>query len=358
MLHRDGKGNISRPMSTEGWFWLDELHAASNAGLIKKGSVAKIRKWIRYVPCDCPPPMRNIAGLYEKRLAVGKTSPLGKAAKLVYNSGYGKFAQSEGLNPIFGNAIYASRITSGCRRMILDAIATHPYGKADVAMVATDAVYFLHEHPTLPVSRKLGEWDYKRRTNLTLFKPGVYWDDTTRERIASGQNPNFKARGFKASDFTKALNSIDDEFRGWDAIPDAEMAKLNGAKMALPDIRAKTGWHWPTVKFTPSFMMITALQALQRNKWDLAGKVMDETTVKPLEQNADPFTKRDKIVRENYHGRMIYRSFPRGVTFEPSVPYQKRFGMEDPWSDEARAQWGETMEGRMTDILAWILNGD
>jgi hypothetical protein len=364
MLHRE-RGQISRPMSTEGWFWWDELQSARRAGLIKaldnkdkKEFGQKIEKWIQYVPCDCPPPMANIANLYGKRLAVGKTSPLGKAAKLVYNSAYGKFAQSEGMNPLFGNAIYASRITAGCRMMILDAIATHPYGKADVAMVATDAVYFLHEHPTLPLSDELGEWEHEERTNLTLFKPGVYWDDKTRQRIADGENPNFKARGFKASDFIESLSRIDEEFKTWDKFTDEEIIKLNNSAQVLPGIFGKTKWHWPAVKFVPSFVMITAVQALQRNNWELAGHVQVGEDAKPIEQNSDPFTKRQKLRRENYKGRAIYRSLPLGVTFEPSEPYDKRFGMDDPWSDEAKAEWGETQEGRMMDILAWILNGD
>jgi len=361
MLHRE-KGQISRPMSTEGWFWWDELKAARRAGLIKrldnkdtKEFGQRIEKWCQYEPCDCPPPMANIAGLYEKRLAVGKTSPLGKAAKLVYNSSYGKFAQSEGLNPLFGNAIYASRITSGCRTMILDAIASHPMGKADVAMVATDAVYFLHEHPTLPVSSKLGEWDYKARTNLTLFKPGVYWDDVTRQRIIDGENPNFKARGFRASDFIAALGRIDYEFAAWDQITDKEIERLNLSDQSVPGVFAKTKWHWPAVTFTPSFVMTTALQALQRNKWEIAGRVQTGEDAKPVEQNSDPFTKRNKLRRDEYDGRQIYRSYPKGVTFQP---YDKHFGMDDPWSDEARAQYGETQEGRIGDILSWIFNGD
>jgi len=364
MLHRE-RGQISRPLSTEGWFWWHELQAARRVGLIKaldnkdtKEFGQKIQKWIRYVPCDCPPPMANIAKLYEKRLEVGKTSPLGKAAKLVYNSAYGKFAQSEGLNPLFGNAIYASLITAGCRTMILDAIASHPNGKADVAMVATDAVYFLHPHPTLPVSSKLGEWDYKARTSLTLFKPGVYWDDIVRERIRDGKNPNFKARGFKASDFVAALGRVDAEFAGWDDIPTEELDRLNKTDTSVPGIDAKSRWHWPSVEFVPSFIMTTAVQALQRNKWETAGLVQDATTAKPVTQDSDPHTKRRKLVRDLYNGRTVYRSQPKGVSFQPSEPYEKRFGMDDPWSDEAKAEWGETQEGRMMDILAWILNGD
>jgi hypothetical protein len=359
MLHREN-GAISRPMATEGWFWFDELLAAQRAKLIKKldnRGKQQVQKWVQYVPCDCPPPMANIAGLYLKRLEVGKTSPLGKAAKLVYNSGYGKFAQSEGLNPIFGNAIYASRITSGTRTMILDAISSHPYGKADVAMVATDAVYFLHPHPTLAISSALGEWDYAPRTNLTLFKPGVYWDDKVRRRIADGQNPNFKARGFRASDFVASLDRIDHEFRAWDDIPTESLPSLNAPSIA--GFRVATALRlWPSVEFTPSFVMTTALQALQRNKWETAGRVQGIDDAMPVKQDSDPWQKRTGLRRENYHGRQIYRSMPHVFKNGPSEPYEKHFGMDDPWSDEYKAQLGETQEGRIMDVLSWILNGE
>lgn len=354
MLHRE-RGGISRPMMTEGWFWLHELKAGERAGLIKRKWESE--KWVQYVACECAPPMRNIAGLYQKRLDVGKSSPLGKAAKLVYNSGYGKFAQSEGLNPVFGNPIYASLITAGCRTMILDAISSHPYGKADVAMVATDAVYFLHPHPTLPISNKLGDWDYQSRQNLTLFKPGVYWDDTTRQRIADGENPNFKARGFKANDFVSALGRIDREFEEWDRIDDKTLDKLGRSEQGLPGLYLKSKINWPSVKFTPSFVLTSALQALMWNKWELAGRVQGSDTAKPLEQNSDPHMKRQRLYRDQYHGRTIYRTMPHDFKIDPSEPYEKRFGMEDPWSEESKAQYGETTEGNLMDVLAWILNG-
>lgn len=357
MLHREN-GAISRPMQTAGWYWLDELEAAQKAKLIKRldnRGKQQVQKWVQYVPCDCPPPMANIAGLYQKRLEVGKTSPLGKAAKLVYNSGYGKFAQSEGLNPIFGNPIYASRITSGCRTQILNAISTHPIGKADVAMVATDAVYFLHPHPGLNISSALGDWDYALRTNLTLFKPGVYWDDKTRQRIADGENPNFKARGFKAGDFIDSLGRIDNEFRSWDQLPGLQRIPTGSDSSSL-GIERKSQINWPAVKFTPNFVLTSALQALMWNKWDLAGRVQDASTAKPVTQDADPWTKRHGLRRETYNGRQIYRSMPHTFKSEPSEPYDKRFGMDDPWSEESKAAMGETQEGRIMDILAWILN--
>jgi len=344
-------------MGTEGWFWWDELQAAQASKLIKRLDNAgrqQVMRWVKYEPCDCPPPMAGVQGLYQKRLDVGKTSPLGKAAKLVYNSKYGKFAQSVG-DPIFGNPVYASRITSGCRTMILNAIATHPKGKANVAMVATDAVYFLDPHPALPLSERLGEWDHIVRHNLTLFKPGVYWDDKAREAIANGESPHFKARGFKASDFVANISRVDTEYRQWDI----SLPKPNGFGI-FPD------GAWPKVDFTPSFTMVTALQALRRNNWESAGAVA--TDPMPLVQNSNPYMKRAGLLRENYQGRTIYRSEPHygmwmnsdigTLDWTPSVPYTKRFGMDDPWSDEYKEQQGVTPDGSIVDILAWVLMGE
>lgn len=344
MLHRDSDGGISRPQATEGWFWWDELQTANACGLVKRldnRGKQQVQRWVRYEPCDCLPPMRGIRGLYQKRLDVGKTTPLGKAAKLVYNSDYGKFAQSVG-EPIYGNPVYASRITSGCRTQILRAIATHPNGKASLTMVATDAVYFMSPHPGLTVSDHLGEWDYKIRRNLTLFKPGVYWDDDAREKISQGRSPHFKARGFKAADFIHSITRIDNEYTAW----------ADGPR------------SWPRVSFTPSFSMTTALQALRQNAWERAGRV---TQGVELVQDSDPRSKRTGLYRDTYaDGRQIWRSRPHygmissmgELMWAPSAPYEKRFGMADPWSDEYKGQLGIIEDGNIVDILAWILKGE
>lgn len=344
MLHRHPSGNILRPLATEGWFWWDELQAAQRAGLVKtlhaRGRQQLLR-WVRYEPCLCPPPIRNVSTLYQKRLEVGKDTPLGKSAKLVYNSMYGKFAQSLG-EPVYANPVYASRITSGCRKQILDAMATHPGGLREVAMVATDAVYFLSPHPHLHVSSSLGDWDTKTKRNLTLFKPGVYWDDATRDSINQGNVASFKARGFKASDFSAALSKVDKEFNLWE------------------DMATPTGW--PQVEFKASFAMVSALQALRRNDWTLAGRV---STGVDLLQDSDPFTKRVGLYRDVIDGRQVYRSSPHYGMNEgagrpewiPSMPYEKRFGMEDPFSDEYREQFGITEDGTVYDVLAWTLGG-
>lgn len=351
MLHRDSAGRIFRPHATEGWFWWDELKAAQRAGLVKRldnRGKQQVQRWVRYEPCDCPCPMRNVRGLYQRRLDVGKTSPLGKAAKLVYNSDYGKFAQSIG-EPIFGNPVYASRITSECRRMILDAIASHPKGKADVSMVATDAVYFNTPHPGLSISEALGEWDHTVRTNLTLFKPGVYWDDETRRKISEGGSPHFKARGFRAADFVSSITRVDREYERWGDLPEASLANQD--------------FRWPAVQFRTSFAMTTALQALRQRDWSRAGRVSEGT---PLVQDSDPYAKRSGLYREEYDGRTIYRSDlhwcmnqPEGwLEWIPSTPYDKGFGMNDPWSDEYKSQLGINEDGYIADILSWILQGE
>jgi len=357
MLHRDAAGQIFRPMATEGWFWWDEIQAAESAGLVKRldnRGKQSVQRWVSYEPCDCPPPLRNVDTLYGRRLEIGKKSPSGKAAKLVYNSMYGKFAQSVG-EPIYGNPVYASRITAMCRTQILRAIGSHPHGKADVAMVATDGIYFLHPHPGLKVSTALGDWEYKIRSNLTLFKPGVYWDDETRQRISQGQRANFKARGFNAADFALSITRIDAEFERW--------REGSAEKDSSGNNR-----QWPNVEFIPSFSMITALQALRRGKWELAGRVTDQNTGKGVVQDSNPVNKREGVYRDEYQGRVVFRSKSYGgmqwngetgqMEWVQSYPYSKRFGDEDPWSEESKQQWGENPDGTVGDQFGWILKGE
>lgn len=326
--YRDGDGNISRPLVTEGWYWQHEIYAAMQADII---SGFDIYDSVTYSPCDCALPFREVADIYALRLQVGKKTPLGIACKLVPNSLYGKFAQSIG-NPKYGNPIYASLITSLCRTMILEAIASHPKGKPDVVMVATDGVYFRTPHPTLTLSADLGSWEAGIRRNICLFKPGVYWDDKTRECIRLGQAPIFKARGVSARDFGSQLEKIDQAF------------------MAMRDFHSLTSW--PEVEFNISFAMVSATQALARGKWDTAGTLINEPTAK---QSSNPSKKRSAWYWEDD----ILRSKPPiNYPFEPSHPYEKRFGLDDPWSLESQSESGETPEGYVAELWKQLLFQD
>jgi len=346
MLHRDNHGRILRPMATEGWFWWHELKAAEHAGFVKSLSRTgrqAVLKWVSYTPCECPPPMADVAELYEHRLHVGKKSPSGKACKLCYNSMYGKFAQSVG-EPVYGNAVYASLITSGTRTQIIQAIGSHPGGLSDVLMVATDGVYFLSPHPGLEVGEALGTWEHTTKKNLTLFKPGVYWDDATRNRILLGESPGFKARGFRAVDFVQQIEQVDEAFRAWNEMTSRQ---LSSAEV------------WPKVAFASSFAMTTALQALRQGDWGRAGRV---ATGVRLEQDSNPSSKRDGLYRDDTDRGALYRSMPHYGLYDnewvPSTPYERRFGMEDPWSEEYKTQFGVTPDGDLGEILAWLLKGE
>lgn len=374
MLFRDMDHSILRPSALRGTFWQHELEAAMRAGLIDR---IECYEWMTYEPCDCFPPMRRVANLYEKRLAVGKNTPLGKALKLIYNSKYGKFAQSIG-DPPYANPIYASLITAGCRSMILDAIATHPDKSKAVAMVATDGIYFLSPHPGIeaeierfiaanPGKKKddrLGMWERSDKMNLTLFKPGVYWDDKAREAIAAGDKPTFKARGVRAADFAPIIKEIDQEFASWDG--------------TLPVSKEQ----WPARTFRLGFSMISAKQALARGsadedspenraqiareRWKLCGLVSEVTMTHSswpgskrvtAEYNGHSFPACSMRELGEYDGR-IYRSKPHSL--KPSrdgkpawsLPYDKAFGATAMYENGKldQEEYGLTPDGLVRDL--------
>lgn len=336
MPHRNSDGSICRPDVTEGWYWLDELEASRSAGFIDK---IHWKEWVGYEACGCPPPFATITELYQKRLEHGKNSPIGKSSKLVYNSGYGKFAQSIG-QPQFGNAIYASLITKGCRRLILEAISSHPLGPASVAMVATDAVFFTTRHTGLPLSDKLGEWDYTHRKNLTIFKPGVYWDDETRRQITRGDKPKFKARGINAQQFAGQIWLVDTWYDSWH---DGDGSSVT----------------WPDVQFQSGFSMVSCLQALVRNKWNTAGRIQDVT----LFHTSNPYRKRNGIRWDQEY--KVWRSDVLNRRYDwanedwedvVSMPYRKSFGFEDPFSDESREEFGVTEDGLVGNSYKSLFN--
>jgi hypothetical protein len=325
MLHRDNSGNISRPGQTEGWYWLDELDASARA----LGSSWVARETWSYQPCGCPPPLGEVSDIYALRQRVGKNTPLGIACKLIPNSLYGKFAQSVG-TPEYGNPLYASRITSGCRRMILNAISSHPDKERGVLMVATDGVYFRTPHPYLPIGPELGYWSVEEKRDLCLFKPGVYWDDQAREKITAGEAPVFKARGVNARDFGAAIGEVDRLFR---LLADGTPSHI----------------EWPTVEFPVSFSMVTALQALQRNNWDAAGTLVKEPMAR---QSSDPSLKRS---RWHWEGGLLRSRPAENEPYQASKAYEKRFGMDDPFSDESMEAAGISPDGYPGDLWKEVL---
>lgn len=324
--YRREDGRVLRPRHTEGWYWQHEMDAARRAKLIDEVTYLE---WWQYNGCDHEPPLRQLEGLYESRLRVGKDTPEGKAFRLVYNSVYGKFAQSEG-EPVFANPFYASLITAGCRTAILEAIASHPQRSKAVAMVATDGVYFISRHPVLDslVSESLGAWSHSEKHNLCLFKPGVYWDDVARDAIAAGEAPRFKSRGINAADFGQSISAVDAMFSMWGE------SWLPGMPPGRED--------WPSVEFRARFSQISVKQALSWTEEmpeakkisvykNLAGRVQEGKTLK---QDSWPDVKRNpqSLYRDDM-GLWRSKPWPGGPHWPASAPYDKRFGMDSDDTD-------------------------
>lgn len=323
MPYRTKTGNILRPHSVKGWYWAHEVEASSRAGLI---SEVAVEQWVSYKACTCPPPFDpadiGITRMYNLRLEVGKNTPAGKAFKLVYNSAYGKTAQSIG-TPKFANPIYASLITAGCRTLILDAIASHPDKSSAVSMVATDGVYFFRPHPSLNIDgSQLGAWDETPKTGMTQFMPGVYWDDKTRELIGVGKAPSLKSRGVSARALAPQIAAIDTQFREY-----------------------SPGDAFPGITFPLGFNMVSSKLAVRRNNWQSAGYV-DHAATRTI--SCDPSTKRipDAYVDGNLIRTPVYDI---GSTGLDTTPYKRQFGF-DPELDgvdrDGRALltfWQETL---------------
>lgn len=332
MPHRTKQGNILRPHETKGWYWQHELEASKRAGLI---DTIAIEEWVSYLACECPPPFNpediGIEQMYKLRLLAGKNSPEGKAFKLVYNSSYGKTAQSIG-SPKYSNPVYASLITAGCRTLILEAIASHSDGPSACTMVATDGVYFTSRHVGLPLDvERLGAWDETFKPGMTQLMPGVYWDDETRKRIGVGASVKMKSRGVNARDLAKQIEHLDELFY------EGHLALLDGRE-----------YTWPTIEFTVQFQMASAKLALQRGKWDTAGKV-EHGSIRRI--SANPESKRNPLAYRSTDGSGITRTSPYGCAPTlASHAYEKTFGYVD-WSDEYVERDGRDPNAYFRDLL-------
>jgi hypothetical protein len=302
-LHRNLLGRVFRPQTSRGWFWRFELEAAIAAGTVDRYSV---EQRLTYLPCDCSPPLSEIAALYADRLSIGKKTPEGRGFRLIMNSTYGKTAQSVG-TPKYANPVYASLITAKCRTMILEAIASHPHGTHDLLMVATDGVYFRTPHPTIGVTKDtLGTWDATTHDNLTLFLPGMYWDESTRQAIAAGERPKVKSRGINAEDFARCLHELDRQFLALSN----DLSSGKGVK------------NWPSLTSHLTFAMVSAKQALARGTWGTCGHV-DYDAVRVL--SSDPETKRSTAFLACEDGVIRSEAFSEPAELE-STPYDRYFG--------------------------------
>jgi len=313
---REPNGSVSFPRELTGWYWEHEIVAAKEA---KLATYVKYLEWVDYEPCGCPPPMSTVAEAYQERLAVGKNTPHGKALKLIINSLYGKYAQSIGL-PTYACSLYASYITSRCRTLILDSIATHPVGARAVAKIATDGVYFTSRHPSLSLTNKLGDWDETTYENMSFFLPGVDWDDKTREMIVEGKgltSSTIRSRGVSAQKLADNINRIDPQ---WDALRDWLKDQPQPVAIAdcydrMPTYTVNLGWGYVTPKL-----------AAARGKWENCG-VSEFNQERVL--SGSPHTKRSSVYydKKGFIRSVPYRAMGKLLESNPeSTYYDKLFG--------------------------------
>jgi hypothetical protein len=345
--HRRKNGNILRPKITRGWYWLDEIEASIRAGLVEEYTV---HEWAWFDPCQCSKPFTDIQVMYDKRLAVGKNTSQGKAIKLTNNSDYGKFAQNVGSAP-YGNWFYASRITASCRIQILDAISAHAGGPDSVLMVATDGICFDSPHGTLPISKKLGEWEETEYTNLTLVKPGVYYHLEGKEAVLQA-----KTRGVPKAGLIACIEQIDKQFRSWHERQRFPGELADGPQgTVIETLKIRTIYGWPYFDVPVNFRMTSCSQALNMGKWDKAGEVENNFY---LRQDCDPHEKRsgqswnhaksrlDSYVHERTES---IQTTPYGAAEYPE-PTDWGYGLDGPVINEVSEVLGVL---RDPDSLEW-----
>jgi hypothetical protein len=328
-LHRRKDGTIARPSQTRGVRWLHELRAGVEAHTIDS---VQLHRVLIITPreCGCDALSAGIPEIYKKRLEVGKNTAHGKAFKLIYNSAYGKQAQSIG-SPKFSNPLSASFITSHCRTQILTAIATHPSGTSDLLMIATDGLYFRSPHPTLSISpTELGKWDEVCKNRLTIVMPGVHYDDAGRTAASSGTYAKLRSRGIPGAGLAAAIGSLDQGF-----------ARL----LEDPNDPSK----WPVLDIPIRFQVQSPTSALAQNNWGKAGAVSRDVERK---LSTDPSSKRVgpsggtlfATGREPYVQDGLVRTFPYEVIGGgQSTPYDRSFGMTDRDMDMGMSPDGDLL---------------
>jgi hypothetical protein len=162
---RNEAGNICYPETGTGWYWSPELISARNAGT----TLTPHEVYVYESHCDCEP-FSWVKDVYQMRQNLGKDDKQGLALKLVLNSLYGKMAQSVG-HPKYANPIWAGIITSTTRAQLVDASAKY---EQHVLMFATDGIATDIPIPELPISGKLGEWQYEEHESMFIVQPGLY----------------------------------------------------------------------------------------------------------------------------------------------------------------------------------------
>jgi hypothetical protein len=324
--YRESTGLIKRPLRVSGLYFQHEVAAAREAGLIE---TEEIDFWYEYIPCDCPPPFASIRTFYRLRQQYAKGTIGNRVLRIMPSVVYGKLCQSAG-EPKYAHPLYASLITSLCRTEMLKAIASDPRKGSDLVRVAQDAVYFRHPRD-LKLSDNLGDWAVTEHENLTLFYPGIYWDDKVRALIAEGQKPRYKARGFKSVHMSDAVGQADNVYRNWSRT---------------------TPWSniLPVLTFA-ALDIVTLTQAMRHDgsgNWSTVGQVKEIAHKIPSEN----IGKHRSVEMGGLYWdteNEFFRTTPylEGESGLESAPFAKKFG----WKEDDELEFGCNQDGSVLEQI-------
>lgn len=305
-LGEGGKEYILNPMNGTVSMMFSELLAHVRAGTVDSYTIHS--GFSIQLDNTQPRPMKIVEDIYEERLKIGKNEPTGIAFKIVLNSIFGKLAQSK-LPYRYANMVYASIITSKAREALLDAVASHPRGIEAVAAMETDAIYFLGEHPYLPVEpRKFGAWDETRyEDGMAFIRSGIHYALNPKEDKDNWYaNQEVKTKGYKKDSFKSVLPEIDRKLR----------------KMA-----EKKEWNYfDYVEMEDRMQLMTLGQAYQRDRLSEVGDFVLSNKDLPEEQREMNF---------NIHGSR------ENLVYDDSIGCFRSHCPLFPMSDEMISPFGE-----------------
>lgn len=172
------------------------------------------------------------------------------------------------------------------------------------------------------------------KQGMTLFMPGVYWDDKGREKLARGESPQMKSRGVNPRYLAESIGRIDEQF--------TDMA---GGIKSYWD----SGAGWPTVDLNLKLQIVSPKLALHRGKWETAGELLHNV---PRTISANPISKRYPIP---YMDEGLIRTEPYRCLDGawPTVPYDKSFGAiyDDVILKDSVGFDGDTLGGTLAEML-------
>jgi hypothetical protein len=191
-------------------------------------------------------------------------------------------------------------------------------------MVATDGICFDVPHSGLPISKKLGEWEQTEYTDLTLFKPGVYWHKEGREAVLKAKTRGVpkgrKAdpeKGIEATGLIGSIDKADAVFALWQ-----KQAVYSPALVQIEISKA----GFPVLQIPIAFRMTSCKQAIQFGRWKDAGTIDTEITSK---QDSDPHQKRYGYEWNSVKSRLDTFVIPMTASVQ-TVPYGEHEWPEEP----------------------------